>query len=432
LKNKTEILWFSVFSLLWLLLYIYAGYILRGQEDNGLYINLYFMAHIPFLAAILFFRKHSTDFSKLIIVTGLLFRAVLLFTEPVTSDDHYRYLWEGKMILAGENPYQIPPNDPRLLHLQESTLPKLVAFPSYTTIYPPLAQLVFAGGYAVSGDSTLGIKLMLLIVEFGSLFLLLSLLRHYKLSPNYILLYAWLPLIPFEFFVNTHIDGFAVFFLLLFLLMLAKEKSALLTGLAAGAACALKPYAVFALPLILRKRGFKQTLIIGTAALAFALIVYIPFLNAEKSVFDSFSKYMGKWHFNASAYFIFKEWLGASLARTVVLLSLAASLLIIAFRYTNFNRALVFCFILAIVFGPTNYPWYMIWLAAVSVLYPLGAVYWLFYAVNFTNFTPLGKVWIEYNWAMFAEYSVFYALLFYGFVVKRDITLKFKEKDAAG
>lgn len=405
---------------------------LRGQEENGLYINLYFMAHIPFLAAILFFRKHSADFSKLIIITGLLFRAALLLTEPVTSDDHYRYLWEGKMILAGENPYQIPPNDPRLQHLEESTLPKLVAFPSYTTIYPPLAQLVFAGGYAISGDSTFGIKLMLLLVEFGSLLLLLALLSHYKLSPNYILLYAWLPLIPFEFFVNTHIDAFAVFFLLLFLMLLVKEKHAVLTGLAAGAACALKPYAVFAFPLILRKRGIKQTVIIGLTAAAVALVVYIPFLNAERSVFDSFSKYMGKWQFNASAYFIFKEWFGASLARSFVLISLAVSLILIAFRYTNFKRALVFSFILAIAFGPTNYPWYMIWLAAVSVLYPLGGVYWLLYAVNFTNFTPLGKVWIEYNWAIFAEYSVFYALLFYGFVVKRDIILKFNEKDAAG
>lgn len=426
---KGERIFFPVLIVLAALLYIYAGLTLKGESDAGLYINIYFIAHLPLLAAILFFRNHSADFSTILVISGLLFRAFLLFTEPVTSDDHYRYLWEGKMILAGENPYQIPPNDSRLDKLHEENLPSKVAFPSYTTIYPPLAQAVFAAGYLISGDSTLGLKLLLLFFEFGSMFILLRLLKLFKRSPNYIVLYAWLPLVLFESFVNIHIDPFALFFFLLFLLFLSQKDNTVFTGILAGVTCSFKPYAVFAFPLILRKRGLRQTVIIGLTALAVAALVYIPFLNTERSIFDSFSKYMGKWQFNASVYRILTELINSSIARTVVLVSLAGSLLVIAFRYKNLPRAVAFCFILAIIFGPTNYPWYMIWLAGVSVLYPLGAVYWMFYALNFTNFTPMGRVWIEYDWAIFAEYSLFYALLFYGFIKKKDILLKFKEKD---
>src|SRR4029079_243666 len=74
---------------------------------------------------------------------GILFRAVLVPLAPRFSDDLYRYLWDGKVLLHGINPYRYSPTAPELAGLRAALWP-LINHPDLPTIYPPLCMLFFA------------------------------------------------------------------------------------------------------------------------------------------------------------------------------------------------------------------------------------------------------------------------------------------------
>ena len=58
----------------------------------------------------------------------------------ILSDDLYRYLWEGRLVLQGGNPYVTPPESIGTM----DGVRELVNHPSIAAIYPPLAQATFA------------------------------------------------------------------------------------------------------------------------------------------------------------------------------------------------------------------------------------------------------------------------------------------------
>ncbi len=72
----------------------------------------------------------------------------------VIDDDYFRYLWDGAMVMAGENPYATAPKAfldgaalPAGLVEIADRAPGVLAginFPELTTIYPGTAQIGFA------------------------------------------------------------------------------------------------------------------------------------------------------------------------------------------------------------------------------------------------------------------------------------------------
>ena len=71
-----------------------------------------------------------------------------LLVFPLTSDDIYRYVWDGRVQLAGIDPYRFVPLDPALTFLRDAQLfppggPPAINRPGVHTIYPPGAQAVF-------------------------------------------------------------------------------------------------------------------------------------------------------------------------------------------------------------------------------------------------------------------------------------------------
>jgi hypothetical protein len=95
----------------------------------------------------------------------LLPRVLVFPMQPWLSDDVYRYLWDGAVLAHGINPYLHPPDSEALQHLighpggrpgtaellsaVQSTIATelfpILDYKTYTTLYPPLSQLVFAG-----------------------------------------------------------------------------------------------------------------------------------------------------------------------------------------------------------------------------------------------------------------------------------------------
>jgi uncharacterized membrane protein YhaH (DUF805 family) len=86
---------------------------------------------------------------RVAVVAAVIVRLLFLPGVPSLSDDFYRYLWDGRVQLAGENPYLYAPADPRLDGVAFAGRAD-VNHPRLRTVYPPLEQATFLGVAAAS------------------------------------------------------------------------------------------------------------------------------------------------------------------------------------------------------------------------------------------------------------------------------------------
>ena len=96
-------------------------------------------------------RLRGGDGLLLVLCFTALGTATHVLCEPFSSSDVYRYLWEGRVVTAGENPYAYPPDSSRFVHLRDRDVHPQVQHASIATIYPPLAQGFFAAGHTAGG-----------------------------------------------------------------------------------------------------------------------------------------------------------------------------------------------------------------------------------------------------------------------------------------
>ena len=357
-------------------------------------------------------------FLPFILVSGILFRVTLIPTEPSTSDDYFRYVWEGKMITNGYNPYEYAPGDSALTKLHSNILPEKVTFKPLTTIYPPAAQLIFTAAYFIGGETPRGLKIIFLLAEICTMLLMVQLLKHIGKDTRYVLLYAWLPLPVMEYMINAHIDVAALPFFIAFILFVIKEKP--IVAAVMFALCFLtKSYAVFALPLLLYKISFKKIMQFVPIAAVIIAAAYMPFLNQRHPLTDMLSTYLVNWEFNGSFYSLFKLiTLDGIKLRVICLVLLAVSALYVSFNVKLPLYKLTLIYICVVAFTTTVYPWYLGWLAVLLPFTEFYSVVILFFMINFTNITPYGQVWREHYDIIFIEYFIFYAVLI--FDVKRN------------
>ncbi|HET7433110.1 MAG TPA: hypothetical protein VFN10_00210, partial [Thermoanaerobaculia bacterium] len=80
--------------------------------------------------------------ARWIFIIAIVLRSMLLVPEPQLSGDVYRYVWDGKVLRHGVNPYRYAPDDARLASLRE-TWHSRINHPEIRTIYPPVAEMLF-------------------------------------------------------------------------------------------------------------------------------------------------------------------------------------------------------------------------------------------------------------------------------------------------
>lgn len=178
-----------------------------------------------------------------ILAFGVLFRVLLLPTPVYLSSDLYRYFWDGRVQLAGINPYRYPPAAPELAALRDEEFHPSINRPGSRTIYPPGAQWIFALAAGAGVRTVLAWRLLVLAAEAVTVALLLVLLRRLRLPETAVLVYAWSPLAVFEGVQAGHLDLLMLPFVLLALLW-RREGSAVRAGLALGFAVLVKLYPV--------------------------------------------------------------------------------------------------------------------------------------------------------------------------------------------
>jgi hypothetical protein len=198
--------------------------------------------------------RHVSRFTLAVItVFAILFRLIPLPTHPTLSDDMFRYVWDGRVQANGLSPYHYPPNARELIPLRQPVYQpywKFINRKDAVTVYPPGAQVMYAGLWRIVGDSVTGFKVAFVLAELLGAALLMKLLRHFNQPPERVLIYLWSPLLIFEVAHAGHVDGVMLPLLIAAFWARVKERHALL-GALLGAAAAVKLFPVLLLPALL-------------------------------------------------------------------------------------------------------------------------------------------------------------------------------------
>jgi len=160
---------------------------------------------------------------KTIILCFLLFNLTLLFVWPIGSTDIFAYVCQGRVLSEHHlNPYIVAYNTLGNDHFYSVINNSGVAIPS---IYGPFFVIITSLLTFIGGNN-----LIFTLFLFKFFFVVINLLccyLIYKIFKNNkaIYLYAFNPLILFEFSVNGHNDVLMIFFVLLSLYILLKKEN---------------------------------------------------------------------------------------------------------------------------------------------------------------------------------------------------------------
>lgn len=332
-------------------------------------------------------RGRLTWSPVLIMTVALALRLMFLFSPPQLSDDIYRYLWDGGNLLRGTNPYAAAPADIPPPPEQTAVHAK-INHPEYVTIYPPAAQLVFAGGAAFGGTVT-GLKAFLTFIDLGLCALLIVLLNRLGLPPWRSVLYAWNPLPVLEIAGSGHVDGVGLAMLIGSICLLVPEQQGastkatrrcpyFLSGALLACTGLVKLFPMVLLPVLLllvpagRRRHFVSGFI---AALAALLLPFLPQLVNMTATLDIYAR---NWEFAGFAFNTARALTGSgTIARILLATTFLAAVIAIACRLAirlkvplfpaNRGRELLrACYATAmalLLLTPTLQPWYALSLA---------------------------------------------------------------------
>ncbi|MFJ9950232.1 glycosyltransferase family 87 protein [Kitasatospora sp. NPDC091207] len=252
-----------------------------------------------FAVAVLLLREvPERQVVPLILAGGVAVAAVGLLAPPRTSDDAYRYVWDGRVQAAGISPYAHTPDDPALARLRDPGLFPVgdgctgwderrtsagdctrVNRPAVHTIYPPVAQLWFRALHPLGGGVR-GVQAGGAVLAVATTGLLLAVAREKRRAA----LWGWFPGVTVWAVNDAHVDTLGAL-LTVAGLGCAVRGRAVRGGLLLGGAVATKLLPVLALTGALsgpslRRPTRADLLLVGSAAGAFAL-AYLPYVVAS-------------------------------------------------------------------------------------------------------------------------------------------------------
>lgn len=454
---------FYLLAFLQAILLIYGTYFVERHEFTlllGLWAGL-FGIYLFFLFSPKYFISQSGRVNWLhLVIIPLILRAVLLWALPNLSDDYFRFFWDGKIIIAGFNPYLNLPtelmesNFAQKLGLSKALFAQLNS-PNYYTVYPPIHQLGFAFGAASSPNSIWGaviaMRLLILFAEAGSLIFMIYLSRQFHLSPSLVRIYAFNPLVIMELTGNLHFEALVIFFLLMGIYFLhlyqnsepltrKKNQYFILSQLAFALSIGVKLLPLLFLPLFLRLLGWKRAFLYYTGVGFFLILIFLPFLQWQliENMMTSVNLYFQSFEFNASIYYLARGlgyWIYGyniihttgpflSLLNLILLLTLA---LWPGLKLPTLPTRMLWMLTIYYFLSTTIHPWYISLLIFLTVFKPNYYVI-LWSALAFLSYaTYQTSSYTENLWLVGVEYLLVDGLLIYELIKGNRIKYLYKE-----
>lgn len=241
----------------------------------------------------------------LVVAGAIAMSAAALVAAPRTSDDMFRYAWDGRVQASGVSPYEYPPDagqltrlrDPWLfpqgtaceawgLHRDPGGLCTRINRPTVHTIYPPVAEGWFLAVHAVSppGARHKPFQVAGALLAVATTGALLLVLRRRGGDPRWAALWAWCPAVPFAAVNDAHVDTLGVLLTVLAMGALTSSRR----GALLGAAIAVKLLPGLALPgalsgLLARRREgrARELAVVALSAIGVVAVAYLPYVLAS-------------------------------------------------------------------------------------------------------------------------------------------------------
>lgn len=295
------------------LLYVWLGYCVQREQS----VLLVTLLSLLFTLYFYYFKNEKCYNSLFWLGYAIFLRVLLLSSSPALSDDVYRYIWDGRLLYLGINPFQEIPSyytsSTNQLTELSSQLFSYLNSKNYYSVYPPLTQYIFWISVVFTPNSILGSVIMLrciiLLAEIGTLLLIKKMLKQLGLPENRLLLYSLNPFIILELTGNLHFEVFVIFFLILSLYLILKTHYSL-AAIAFAGAVNIKLLPLIFLPSLFYYIGFRKTLLFGAIVISSTLVILLPFSNTDflTGMQESLLYYFKKFEFNASVYYLVREW----------------------------------------------------------------------------------------------------------------------------
>lgn len=320
---------------------------------------------------------------------GIALRVIATFSLPVLSDDFFRFLWDGQLLLEGVNPFTILPST---LAADSSRLAELgltqewftnLNSPDYFTIYPPVLQAIFmlAASLGSLKGGVIVMKLIVLAGEIVSLLLLKKILAKTGKKHSSILWYALNPLVIVELCGSLHFEALMITFILAALWFFISQKESV-SAIFLGLAISTKLLPLIFLPFLLKQIGFWRTLRYGLIAGGVTLLLFSPLLTEEmlNGFRESLTLYMNRFEFNAGLWYSIRAigfditgWnpireIGPFLTPVAGALILFIALLEWRPARIQWARSMMYALTIYFFFSLIVHPWYITTLVALAVL----------------------------------------------------------------
>lgn len=320
-----------------------------------------------------------------LLALGLLYRALFIGSVPIYEDDWNRYLWDGAVTAQGVNPYDYSPKEitegaqsdnPEIRKLYEfdsvtGDITYRINYPELRTIYPPIAQAVFALAAKIDPLNLDVLRVIYILIDGLTLFLLVKTLQAYGRDPKWALLYALNPLLIYSGFNVAHMDLLLVPFILLTMLWV-KQGAPLKASVALSLAAAVKLWPLLLAPIFFRAWRHRPVFYLSIAAMTAVLsaVFNLPLLLSigENS---GLVAYTGEWQRSS---FIFPMIFAVFEPFTItpgefsrILVAVIVTLISLYYGFVKkpddsaLPLALMVTTAALLFLSPTGYPWYLYW-----------------------------------------------------------------------
>lgn len=431
--------------------YFLFGYTLERTE----FFKFLAIYAILFSTYFYFIKKNSNNFHFLLGIS-MLFRLVFLFSIPNLSQDFYRFIWDGRMLLEGLNPYLSLPET----FINQHSFPVNQALDLYAgmgelngshyTNYPPINQLCFFIAAIFANKSIIGsvviMRILIVLADIGIIYFGKKILVHLKKPTHNIFWYALNPFIIIELTGNLHFEPVMLFFLVWAIYLLFKNKW-IWAAVLIACSITVKLIPFLFLPLFFQwfvkkdislKKGFLKLIAFYVIVIGTTILLFLPFYSTE--LIENYSNSVGLWfrnfEFNASFYYIFRE-IGylfrgyneiAIIGKIVPVLTILFVGTITFFRKNTAPKELITALLFGLSFyyftTTTMHPWYLatIILLAVFTKYRFPIIWSTVIILSYSAYS--NEMYKENLLLISIEYILVYGFLTWEMLLKNKFNAK--------